>query len=147
MYHTLLIPIDGSEMSRHAALRGLELAGMLGARACALFVVDTRTFPGELPILPPSMAPYYASFTEELKKAGEAALEDLVPEAEKRSVKLTREVRTGTPAAAIIEEVSRVGADLVVMGSHGRSGVGRLLLGSTTEAVLRGSKVPVLVVR
>lgn len=147
MYRRIVIATDGSEISRRAAQHGLALAKALGASVTALFTIDTRTVPGAHPIVPESMAPYYFSLIEELRKVGGGAVQEVVDEGRKLGLDVATAVVEGTPAAAVLEEAKRMGADLVVMGTHGRSGFGALLLGSTAQAVVHGSSVPVLLVR
>ena len=147
MYKKILIASDGSEIARRAAEQAFGLARLTGAKLYAVFIIDTRTLPGAHPILPESMAPYYFSILEELKKAGEATLQDLVDVAQKQGIAIERKVIEGTPAAGIIDAARETSADLIVLGTHGRTGIGALLIGSTAQAVVHGARVPVLLVR
>jgi len=147
MYTNILIATDGSDVSRHAAEHAIALAKALGGSARAIFVIDTRTFPGTHPIVPESMAPHYFSLLEEMRKAGEVAVGDVREAAEKDGVSVATDVVEGTPAASMLKYAKDNGSDLIVMGTHGRSGFAALLLGSTAHAVVHGAEIPVLLVR
>ena len=147
MYKKILIASDGSDISRRAAEHGFAIAKCTAAEVVAVFVIDTRTLPGAHPILPESMAPYYFSIMEELRKAADATLAELAAQGDQIGVKVSARVIEGTPSAGILEAAKETSADLVVMGSHGRSGLGALIIGSTAQAVVHGAKTPVLLVR
>jgi nucleotide-binding universal stress UspA family protein len=147
MYKKVLIATDGSDIARRAAEHAFALAQASGGRVTGVFVIDTRTLPGAHPILPESMAPYYFSILEELKKAASATLFELKGLADKHGVPFEARTVEGTPAAAILDLAKETAADLLVMGTHGRTGLGALLIGSTTQAVVHGAACPVLLVR
>lgn len=137
----LLVPLDGSEQSDDALEYVFEE-----------FPDATVTL---LHIINPTRAGYGAqagipSFSEEWYKEAEAAAEALFEEARQRAPdSLTIETHTevGQPSRAIVDYVEEHGHDGIVMGSHGREGVSRILLGSVAETVVRRSPVPVTVVR
>ena len=147
MFQKILIPTDGSEIARRAAEHAFALARLSGGKVYGVFIIDTRTLPGAHPILPESMAPYYFSILEELRKAGEATLQDLADDAKKQSVAFEHKVIEGTPAAGILDTARDAQADVIVMGTHGRTSLGALLIGSTAQAVVHGAKCPVLLIR
>lgn len=139
-----LLPIDGSACADRAVEEGLQLAKVLGARVTFLHALET---PVSVYTVPESMV-YDPNTYEDLRRLARAALE----KAERRATALGVEAAvqlvegTGVRAEGAIlaaEEAS----DLTVMGTHGRRGLGRALLGSVTEGVLRQSSVPHLVVR
>jgi nucleotide-binding universal stress UspA family protein len=139
----VLCPVDFSEPSRRALEYALTLARWFGARLTALHVV-----PATLPPLSSLGVTTSQSLEPKVREKLRAdLLEELArfspPEAKK--VDMDGVVREGDTAAEIARE-TRAGADLVVMGSHGRSGVERGLLGSVTEKVLRKAGCPVLTV-
>jgi nucleotide-binding universal stress UspA family protein len=143
MYHHILIPTDGSELSADAVKMGMSFAKHIGAKVTVLAVVEP--FP-------------HVTFTTEALSAGAAEYKQLA-DAEvdrhlgeaKQQAKLlgvhcrTAKVSHGHPYQAIIETADRRGCDLIAMASHGRRGVSALLLGSETTKVLTHSKLPVLV--
>jgi nucleotide-binding universal stress UspA family protein len=127
MFTNILLPTDGSEVAAHAVDAGLELAKQLGAKVTFVTVVR-----------PPQLNPAEA----------ERALATAAARAEAAGVPATGLVRTGNePADEIIAAAAETGADMIVMGSHGRSGIAAVLLGSQTELVTKHAKVPVLVYR
>ena len=147
MYSKVLIATDGSDLSRRAAEHGIAIAKCLGATVVAVFVVDTRALPATHPVVPESVAPYYFSLLDELRKAGEAAVQEVVAEGAKHGVSVKHEVIDGTPASGIIDAGKKHEVDLIVMGTHGRSGFAAMLLGSTAQGVVHRAETPVLVVR
>jgi len=142
MYKRILIPTDGSTPSETAVKVGLELAKSLGAEATLLYVVEpvmARILIG------PETIPYYPDLTRDLELAGKQALERAEGFAQYLGVPVRAELKQGNATQVIVEEAAS--HDLVVMGTHGRSGLDRLLLGSVTQRVLQRCPKPVLVVR
>jgi nucleotide-binding universal stress UspA family protein len=139
----ILVPVDFSELSALGLRYAVNLAKRLGARVTVLYAD---------PFLPP---PYFTeSSLEELKKRietskqqAQARLQQVIEGEAGQSDGISVQVDEGLPADSIRRVASDSGADLIVMGTHGRSGVNRLILGSVTERVLREAQVPVLVVR
>jgi nucleotide-binding universal stress UspA family protein len=84
---------------------------------------------------------------EEQRRAAKAELADLAARLAKRGVKVRTLLREGTPHRAIVDAAKQPGTDLIVMGTHGRTGMSRLLLGSVAELVIRHAPCPVLTVR
>lgn len=138
-YEKILIPTDGSEANIEAVEKGLSMARLLGAKAKILFVVDTTTF---IDIPPDDLV---TNVTSHMKNKGEDVLDTVEEMADDYGVHIERTVKEGHPTEIIIEESSN--ADILVIGTHGRSGLSKLLLGSTAEKVIRHSKCPVLVVK
>lgn len=138
-YSKILIAVDNSEHSLVAAKKGLELAEQLKATVALLFVIDRTR------IMHSSDT---GIFTEEaigqLRSEAEATLDQLT--AVLGIEDLTRFTPEGIPTEEIIRTAETWDADLIVMGTHGRTGLLHLLLGSIAEHVLRHSKIPVLVV-
>lgn len=148
MYRRLLVPIDGSAASSIGLEHALGLAKDQQARLRVVHVVDER-------VLLPAMGPYGApanlgNVLDTMREEGKAALERAAALAATKSVKADTalvESRGRAVSDVILEEVKRSRADLIVMGTHGRRGFDRLLLGSDAERVLRDAPVPVLLVR
>lgn len=148
MYDQILVPTDGSEPATEAAAHGFEVADRHEATVHILYVVeadyqDTIGAYGEaggITALDESILPA-------LEEEGTRIAEDLAARAAAMDLETVTEVRSGHARADIVAYADEHGIDLIVMGTHGRSGVERLLLGSVTERVLRASDVPVLVVR
>uniref|UniRef100_A0A7C2GF37 Universal stress protein n=1 Tax=Thermus islandicus TaxID=540988 RepID=A0A7C2GF37_9DEIN len=142
MYRSILMPTDGSPCSLEAIGHGLDLAKALSARVHFLYVLEN---PAQAIWIAPESVPYGLELLEDLRRAGEEAIKKALALAQEKGVEATGEVREGVPIPTIVEAAK--GFDLLVMGTHGRTGLDRLLLGSVTEGVLHRVSVPVLVVR
>ncbi|MFN3368000.1 MAG: universal stress protein [Thermus sp.] len=142
MYKTILMPTDGSPCSFQALEQGLSLAKALGARVHFLYVLEN---PAQAIWIAPESVPYGLELLEDLKKAGEETIAKALNLAQEKGVEATGEVKEGVPIPTIVEAAK--GFDLLVMGTHGRTGLDKLLLGSVTEGVLHRVGIPVLVVR
>jgi nucleotide-binding universal stress UspA family protein len=135
-YDRILTPTDGSDPSTRGVDRAIELADRFGATVHALYVVDQSNRAGDWDVV-----------VERQETAGEAALDDAAERGEASGVEIERHLRRGVPAAEILGFVEGVDVDLIVMGTHGRSGIDRIRhAGSTTERVIRGASVPVFAV-
>jgi len=147
MYENILIPTDGSKTANVAVEHAVDLAAKYGARLHALYVVDVDAVNFGLGTEQVDRIKQ-GNFGEmtELKENADAATDAVLSVASDRDVEVHEEVRVGTPHEVIAGYADNEAIDLVVMGSHGRSGVRRALLGSVTERVLRSTHVPVLVV-
>ena len=140
-YERILVPTDGSEETRRAVEHAIDLAEEHDATIHALYVVNSASF-SSLP-----MESSWESVASMMNKEGEAALDDVEGIAEERGVTVERALVDGNPSREIVRYAEDEDCDLVVMGTHGRGGIDRLLLGSVTEKVVRSSSVPVLTVR
>lgn len=146
MFKHLLIPTDGSPVSRQASKAGIELARALGARITAYYaVVHMR------PLLSADLA-YAPSVSVEIesddRKAGRMRVESIRRTAEKCGVTCHAAVTDAyTAREGIIEIARRELCDAIFMGSHGRRGLARLFIGSVTRDVLEHSPIPVIVYR
>mgnify|MGYP001109033737 FL=1 len=148
MFKKILIPTDGSALSSQAANAGISFARSVGAEVVALYVgqpfAATIGFDG--------MAAAYAITDEDYEKASaeqaKKFLQSVVDRAETAGVKVSCEAVTNFNVAdGIVDAASKHECDLIFMGSHGRSGLSRLLLGSVTAKVLSLAHVAVLVYR
>ncbi len=142
MYEHILVPTDGGEPATAALEHALELASIHDATIHACYVIDTTTSP-----LVVSKAEVRATLREVGEDAAGQAFDDAAALAESYDAALETHLREGKPVEAILDAVDEIDADLVVMGTHGREGVSRRLLGSVAERVIRESPVPVLTVR
>jgi nucleotide-binding universal stress UspA family protein len=140
MYANILLPTDGSRGMASAAAHAFDLAAQNDATVHALYVVDLRSY-----LLLPDETK--GRVRELLFEEGERALDALSARAEDAGVDIVTEVREGVPSEAILEYARERGVDLVVMGTHGRTGEEKRILGSVAEEVVRSSEVPVLTVR
>lgn len=134
MFDDILVPTDGSDCSDVASAYAEDLAKHYDATVHTLSVADTRIL---------ETGPHSDRVRERCAEIVETVGDDL----SRADVSVEQVVRTDLPHQAILRYAADEGIDLVVMGSHGRSGVDRYILGSTTEKVVRLSDVPVLTVR
>jgi nucleotide-binding universal stress UspA family protein len=143
-FHSVLVPYDGSEPARSALAHALSLM----QADTTLFVM---TAVDETPVISESATAMVAydptEMFEALDNEGRTELADAVRRCSKAHVTPKTELVHDTPLAAIMASAKTHACDLIVMGTHGRTGLSRLFLGSTTAGVLRESDVPVLVVR
>jgi nucleotide-binding universal stress UspA family protein len=143
LYRRILVPTDGSEYTKAATSHGLALAKLMGAEVTAMFVIDNDVYMGKTwgTIIPTSVP----DLTMVLEEEGKKAVAAVQSEGEKMGVKVVTKIEWGSPATKIVQDSSKF--DLVVMGSLGRSGVSKLLMGSVAEKVVRLAECPVLVVK
>jgi nucleotide-binding universal stress UspA family protein len=142
-YQRILIPTDFSEGVTEALSHAAELARQYKAGITLLHVVDSRYYPsGFFPSYE-----YFQRLLTELKAHAKAQMENLSRSPRFRGIALTAKLREGDPALEIVGAAREEKADLIVMGTHGRTGLGHLLIGSTAEKVVRTSPCPVLTVR
>jgi len=143
-YKKILAAVDGSAASNKGLREALRLAKREGARLVLLNVVnDYYAFAAMDGPAPVDLVPA-------LREGGRRILARARAAAEKAGVKptvLMREIVGGPAADAIVREARKQRADLIVLGTHGRRGVRRLVMGSDAEQVVRTSRVPVLLVR
>ena len=147
MYDHILIPTDGSDTANVAVDHAVDLAAKYGAQLHALYVVDIDAVNFGLGTEQVDRI-RQGNFGEmtELQEKADAAMDAVTSAAAERDVDVHEEVRVGAPHEVIAGYADNNDIDVVVMGSHGRAGVRRALLGSVTERVLRSTHVPVLVV-
>jgi nucleotide-binding universal stress UspA family protein len=139
MYDNILLPTDGSDGMTEIIDHACALAEVHDATVHALYVVNTASL-SDLP-----MESSWEGVSTALQNEGEHALSRVEERA--GDVDLVREMIDGSPAKEIVSYASDNDCDVIVMGTHGRSGVDRLLLGSVAERVVRSSEVPVLTIR
>ena len=145
MFRRILVPIDGSGPSRVGLERAIALAKNQKARLRLLHVVDEN---GVVQGMEPTMN--VGDLLDSLVADGRKILAAAAATVKKHGVKadtVLYEVLIGRVADRIVREAAKWHADVIVMGTHGRRGIGRLVMGSDAENVLRQSPVPVLLVR
>jgi nucleotide-binding universal stress UspA family protein len=138
----ILVPTDFSAPSAQALGYGVALAERFSAHLLVIYA-DTFVPPVDFTI---SAAGVFDLPREELVETAREQLQTFAETNISRSVPYDVRVLVGTPVDAILAQASETGADLIVMGTHGRTGLRRLLVGSVTEAVMRLAPVPVIVV-
>lgn len=139
-YDEILVPTDGSVPATAAVEHALAIAERTGGRVHALNVVDVGTLaPGPEQTMP-------AELLDDLRERGERATEEIATAAADRGLDATTAVREGFPARDILDYTEAHDVDLIAIGTAGRSGLNRFLLGSTTERVIRHAPVAVCAV-
>ena len=142
MFNRILIPTDGSDAVAPAVETALDIAETYDATLHVLFIVDP----------PSSISGAGDGFTgidnllDELEEEGHRATDAIANLAEDSDIETTAVVRRGNPKDDILTYATENDIDLIVMGTHGRTGVKRALLGSVTETIVRHAEVPVLTV-
>jgi nucleotide-binding universal stress UspA family protein len=146
-YRTLLVTLDGSELAARALPEAERVAQLFDATLIVLRVVtDEHTLHLVPETLVDQVAEYTAQLREQQRQEVSAALDAVVAQLAARGVRAAAVVAAGEPAAAILETAGKAGADLIVMSTHGRTGLARLLYGSVAEQVLHAAPCPVLLI-
>jgi nucleotide-binding universal stress UspA family protein len=147
MFSKILIPTDGSVIANAAARKGVEFAKQVGAEVIALFVAPNYQYPVYVEIVPPSY-PNEEEYKASIKRTGDTFIKAIADMATANNVKFSSlSIFSDATAQSIVHAAQEHGCDMIFMGSHGRSGLGQLLLGSVTAKVLSACHIPVLVYR
>lgn len=134
--HHILVPTDFSAPSQQAMTYAFELAQKVGAKLSLLHVIEVPVYAIEV-YLP----------LQDLEQDARRGLARLLPEAEAAHVDVTRLVAMGVPYEKILETATAEQVDLIVMATHGRTGLRHLAMGSVAERVVRMAPCPVLTIR
>ena len=140
-YKKILIPTDSSELSIEASKKGIELAKLIGSEVHIIYVIDIVPFIG----LPTEGL--WESMKELLLEEGEDALNTIGDICEKEEVKYVKKILEGSPANEIINYAEDNEIDLIVLGTTGKTGLDKLLLGSVAEKVSKKAHCSVLLVK
>jgi nucleotide-binding universal stress UspA family protein len=138
VYDNVLLPTDGSDAAAAAVPHAIELADRYGARLHVLYVADTTEY---------STVTFEDAVVDPLTEQGQGVVDDVVEKAEDRMLRAVGVVMEGGAYETILQYVDEEDIDVVVMGTHGRRGLDRALLGSVTERIVRTADVPVLTVQ
>jgi len=138
-YQNILIPTDGSEFTNAAIEHGIELAKISRGKVTALYVLDQSVY-SNMP-----MDAAIVNVYETLEREGKNAVEFIRQKAEAAGVSFEEKIVEGIPPNAINGMSDNF--DLIVMGTLGRTGMNKVLMGSVAEKVIEGAKCPVMVVR
>jgi universal stress protein A len=140
---SILVPIDFSVHSKNALKYAVPLAEKFGASLHLVYVVEPTIYPADLGfgqvVLP--------GVEDELREKGAGELQSLIEREIGRRVKATSAVRSGNPHQEILREAEEKAVDMIVVATHGHSGVEHMLFGSTADRIVHRSKVPVLTIR
>jgi len=141
-YNKVVIATDGSELGRKAVHNGIEIARLSGAKVYAVYVVASG---GGHKI--PRDVGWEKAMMEHLRTEGDDAVKFIEEKGKAAGVEVESVVLEGDPGEELVEFADKNNVDLIVMGTQGKSGIQRFLLGSVAENVVRHSKQAVLVVR
>ncbi len=144
MFKHILVPVDGSATSLAAIDKAVGLAKAFGSAVSAIYVIDPYPFTGVGADFAYGQDQYLAAAKAEASAAMEAASQRLRQDGVQAETKV---VESHTVWRGVLEAAEAVGADLIVMGSHGRRGLEKLVLGSVAQSVLSHTKINTLVVR
>lgn len=144
MFKHILVPVDGSDTSMQAVSKAAALAGAFGSQVTAVYVIDPYPFTGVGADFAYGQSQYLNAATTEAN----TALDNVKRAMQEAGIQVHATLCEGHAVhEGVLSTLEKTGADLIVMGSHGRSGLEKLVLGSVTQRVLAGAHVPVLVVR
>ena len=141
MFHNILVPVDGSEPSNSAVVFALRMAAEEHAAVTFAHAVEVARIIAMTSTS--AIGPQYA--LDAAMQAGREILAEARQQAAEGGVKAMTELLEGDCVDSLLDLAERMKADLIVVGSHGRGGISRALLGSVAEGILRRATVPVLV--
>ncbi len=154
LYKKILVATDGSEYTKKAVIHAIELAKISEAELHAVYVISLISPPSSLDIKtnydPKSYSPTDVSIEglkRILRQEGDKAIRYVEDLAKKEGLDVEKWIIEGQPAKEILKLAEEQSVDLIVMGTLGRSGIEKFLLGSVADKVIRGSGIPVLTVR
>lgn len=143
----ILIATDGSKCSQKAVFQGMELAKLIGAKVYALYVLDKNAYIPPALETPIHLGSKWDVMEETLRQEGDNAIQYANDIAEEKGIDYEGVVIEGNPADTILEFAEQKKVNMIVMGTLGKGGLERFLLGSVTDKVVRHSKISVLVVK
>jgi nucleotide-binding universal stress UspA family protein len=148
-FKKIMIATDGSDCSRLAVDKGIELARLSGGTVYAVCVVSMAYLASMTGDYYSSMGvnPYWETMHEALKKQGQQAVDYVKGLVEMKGINVESVLLEGNPSHELIRYAEEEKMDIVIMGTVGKTGLDRLLLGSVAGNLVRHSKVPVMVVR
>ena len=141
MFSRILVALDGSEISRLAFSRAVDLAKQNKAELHAIYVIESGIV---------SLAPVDTTWEliyERFEKEGHQVIAELVEDAKQKGITVEPHIEVGHAGDTIIEVSTKIGADMIIIGSLGKSKLDRLLLGSVSSYVVNYSKTNILIVR
>ncbi|QHS17449.1 universal stress protein [haloarchaeon 3A1-DGR] len=142
MYDDILLPTDGSDGALVAVDHAMALAERFDSTLHVLYVADARGSVGSHLGIEGGIE----KVSERLQEEGKEAVDEIAEMARDASIPVETEVRTAVPHSSILEYADDHNIGIIVMGTHGRSGIERSVLGSVTERVVRQSNIPVVTV-
>jgi len=148
MISKILVPTDGSKTAQKAARYAVDLAKQLKASVIALSVIDNRSLVAQTVPAKDTARHVIEPIEDYLREAAEGYAREIKKLCDKNGVQSKTVVTKGHPVEEIVKEAKKSKADLIVMGSHGRSALAAAVLGSVTYGVIhKATQIPVLIVR
>ena len=148
MISNILVPTDGSEAAQKAARYAIDLATQLKCSIIGLSIIDNRSLVAQTVVARKNARNIIEPIEDYLREAAEEYAGEIKNICDENGVRSKILVTSGHPAEEIIKEAESSSADLIVMGSHGRSALAAAFLGSVTYSIIHNeTKIPVLVVR
>ena len=148
MISKILVPTDGSKAAQKAARYAVDLAKRLKASVVALSVIDKRSFTGQTVPSRQTARHVMEPMEDYLREAAEGYIGEIRKLCDKSGVQSKTVITTGHPVEDIVKEASKAKADLIIMGSHGKSALAVAILGSVAYGVIhKETRIPVLIVR
>jgi nucleotide-binding universal stress UspA family protein len=146
-WKTILVPHDFSSCANHAAALARDVAHLVGAKLVVLHVAEIPAQLGANAAIVPEPGASPIKVGDFALAGARERLDDLAARLRKDELEVSTIATTGRPYEEVLRTAEEVGADLIVMGTHGRTGLRHLMTGSVTEKVVRRSPIPVLTVR
>ncbi len=140
LYRKILIATDGSKYIKKVVDYGIDIAKDTGAKLHAIYVIDTMAY-SSIPLSAPMEYAYSL-----LSQEGDIAIKSVTDMVEAAGLEVEGTIAEGHPADEIIKYAEKNSIDLIMMGTLGKSGLDRFLLGSVADKVIRNSKIPVIVI-
>ena len=148
MISKILVPTDGSNTAQKAAKYGVDLAKKLRAAVVILSVIDQRPYVSQTVPAAKTTLHIIEPIEDYLREAAEAYAGEIKKLCDKGGVRSKTVITSGHPVEDIVKQATKTKADLIVMGSHGKSALAAAVLGSVTYGVIhKDSKIPVMVVK
>ncbi|MDQ5987009.1 MAG: Stress response protein NhaX [Syntrophus sp. SKADARSKE-3] len=148
MISKILVPVDGSKTAQKAAEYAVDLAKQLKASIIALSVIDQRSFISQPVPAAETAMNAIEPIDDYLREAAEVYAGEIKKLCDRSSVESKISIRMGHPVDEIVKEAKRSRANLIVMGSHGKSALSATFLGSVSYGVIHNDKrIPILIVR
>jgi nucleotide-binding universal stress UspA family protein len=132
--------MDFSDASKNAYRYACEFAKSMGSKVILLNVIEPRPIAAEMSL-------NYIPLEEDLAAAAKEDFTPMLDQAKAAGIDVSADVIIGIPAEVILQQILDVDVSMLIMGSHGKTGLSRLLMGSVAEAVVRKAQVPVLIVK
>ncbi len=138
--HAILCPVDFSDASRKAVQYAKEFALSMGSTVYLLNVVEPRPMAVDITL-------NYIPFEEDLEHAANEDMQLVLEEFQLAGLQAESTIEIGNPSDVILDKARELNVNLVILGSHGKTGLSRLLMGSVAEMVVRKAHCPVLIVK